>query len=179
MRYAQGGGLRPHEQAERERIHMLAAEGFDRGEKNTVIAKGLRVSVRSVERWRRSWRDNGVAGLRCSGPAKAAKVGPQEFALLEEELLRGALFHGWPDERWTLSRARTLIAHTLGIDLSIRGVWGLLRRHGWSCQQPARRAIERDEEAVAGWIKETWPSAKQRPRRSGPGSSSRTRPLSR
>ncbi|MFI6769250.1 helix-turn-helix domain-containing protein [Streptomyces sp. NPDC050355] len=61
MRYAQGGGLGPHEQAERERIRMLAAEGFDRGEKNTAIAKGLRVSVRSVERWRRSWRDNGIA----------------------------------------------------------------------------------------------------------------------
>ncbi|WP_407284888.1 helix-turn-helix domain-containing protein [Streptomyces sp. BP-8] len=97
MRYAQGGGLGPHEQAERERIRMLAAEGFDRGEKNTAIAKGLRVSVRSVERWRRSWRDNGIAGLRCSGPANAAKVGPQEFAMLEEELLRGAVFHGWPD----------------------------------------------------------------------------------
>ncbi|WP_406220604.1 hypothetical protein [Streptomyces decoyicus] len=55
---------------------MLAAEGFDREEKNTVIAKGLRVSVRSVERWRRSWRDNGVAGLRCSGPAKAREGGP-------------------------------------------------------------------------------------------------------
>ncbi|WP_407289133.1 winged helix-turn-helix domain-containing protein [Streptomyces sp. BP-8] len=51
-----------------------------------------------------------------------------------------------------MSRVRTLIAHTLGIDLSIREVWELLRRHGWSCQQPARRAIERDEGAVAGWI---------------------------
>ncbi|WP_374210955.1 winged helix-turn-helix domain-containing protein [Streptomyces sp. MCA2] len=74
---------------------------------------------------------------------------------------------------------RALIAHTLGIDLPVRGVWELLRRHGWSCQQPARRAVERNEGAVAGWIKETWPSAKQRPRRSGPGSSSRTRLLSR
>ncbi|WP_422070950.1 winged helix-turn-helix domain-containing protein [Streptomyces lasalocidi] len=34
----------------------------------------------------------------------------------------------------------------------------LLKRHGWSCRVPARRAIERDETAVAGWVKETWPS---------------------
>ncbi|WP_417190795.1 winged helix-turn-helix domain-containing protein [Streptomyces stelliscabiei] len=26
----------------------------------------------------------------------------------------------------------------------------MLRRHGWTCQVPARRAIERDEAAVAG-----------------------------
>ncbi|GAU71387.1 putative transposase [Streptomyces sp. NBRC 110611] len=108
---------------------MLAAEGLDRGEKNTDIAKNLRMSVRSVEHWRRSWRDAGLAGLRCSGPAKATKVDPQKFAVLEEELPRGAVYHGWPDERWTLSRLRTLIAYMLGIDLSIRGVWELLRRH--------------------------------------------------
>ncbi|MFF4569485.1 helix-turn-helix domain-containing protein [Streptomyces sp. NPDC001410] len=75
MRYAQGGGLRRPEQAARERIRMLAAKGFERGEKSMVIAKDLRVSRRSVERRRRSWRENGVDGLRFSRPAKARKVG--------------------------------------------------------------------------------------------------------
>lgn len=158
---------------------MLAAEGFEQGEKNSVIARGLRVSVRSVERWRRAWRENGTAGLRCSGPAKSPKVSLEEFAELEKELLRGSVFHGWPNERWTLSRVQVLIAEKLSVSLSVRGVWELLRRHGWSCQQPARRAVERDEAAVAGWVKETWPSAKPPRRRSGPGSSSRTKPLSR
>ncbi|WP_323138599.1 helix-turn-helix domain-containing protein [Streptomyces sp. NBC_01571] len=54
MRYAQGGGLTPQGQAVRERVRMRAADGFARGEKNVVIAKRLRVSARSVERWRRS-----------------------------------------------------------------------------------------------------------------------------
>ncbi|MFE4758481.1 winged helix-turn-helix domain-containing protein [Streptomyces sp. NPDC001406] len=179
MRYAQGGGLRPHEQVARERIRLLAADAFSRGESNTAIAKDLRVSLRSVERWRHSWRDSGRDGLLCSGPAKARKVSEEEFATLEEELLKGAVFHGWPDERWTLSRIQLLLAHVTGVQLSVRGVWELLRCHGWSCRQPARRAVERNDAAVAGWIKETWPSAKPPPRRSGPGSSSRTRPLSR
>ncbi|MER5473504.1 winged helix-turn-helix domain-containing protein [Streptomyces sp. NPDC002685] len=86
---------------------------------------------------------------------------------------------GWTDERWTLSRVRVLIAERLGVSLSVRGVWELLRRHGWSCRQPARRAVERDEAAVAGWVKETWPQAKPPRRRSGHGWSSRTRPPSR
>ncbi|WP_319741290.1 winged helix-turn-helix domain-containing protein, partial [Streptomyces sp. AK08-01A] len=34
-------------------------------------------------------------------------------------------------------------------------VWRLLKRHGWSWQAPARRALERDEHAVELWKKET------------------------
>ncbi|MFE5034981.1 winged helix-turn-helix domain-containing protein [Streptomyces sp. NPDC056683] len=33
----------------------------------------------------------------------------------------------------------------------------MLKRHGWTCHVSARRAVERDEEAVAGWVKQTWP----------------------
>ncbi|MFF3404305.1 winged helix-turn-helix domain-containing protein [Streptomyces sp. NPDC002659] len=179
MRYAQGGGLGPRDQAARERIRLLAAQGFDRGEKNRVIAKELRVSVRSVERWRRSWREQGLEALRSSGPAKRPKVSAEEFAVLEVELLKGSVVHGWPDERWTLSRVAVVIEHRLGIFLSVRGVWELLQRHGWSCQQPARRAGEQDQAAVAGWVKETWPAAKPPRRRSGHGSSLRTKPPSR
>lgn len=77
MLYAQGGGLRPHEQAARERIRLQAADAFERSQSNTTIAKDLRVSLRSVERWRRPRRDNGRDGLRCSGPARAISL-PEE-----------------------------------------------------------------------------------------------------
>jgi hypothetical protein len=39
-------------------------------------------------------------------------------------------------------------------------VWKLLRRNGWACQQPVRRAIERDDAAVEVWKKQVWPQAK-------------------
>ncbi|WP_443075291.1 winged helix-turn-helix domain-containing protein [Streptosporangium sp. NBC_01469] len=54
----------------------------------------------------------------------------------------------------------------------------MLKRHGWSCQVPARRAAERDE-AAAGWMKETWPQVEEPRRRLEHGSSSKTRPGSR
>jgi hypothetical protein len=38
----------------------------------------------------------------------------------------------------------------------------LLKRHGWSCQVLARRAVERDEAAVAGRVKEAWPGGDHR-----------------
>ncbi|WP_443049049.1 winged helix-turn-helix domain-containing protein [Streptomyces sp. NBC_00316] len=44
-----------------------------------------------------------------------------------------------------------------------------LIRKGWSCQAPARRAVERDDEAVAGWFKEVWPCADGQRRPVEPG----------
>ncbi|MFD7409511.1 winged helix-turn-helix domain-containing protein [Streptomyces sp. NPDC059866] len=51
---------------------------------------------------------------------------------------------GWADERWTLSRVRLLIADQSGA-LSVRGVWEVLRRHGWSSRTkpPSRWAQSR------------------------------------
>ncbi|WP_443031755.1 helix-turn-helix domain-containing protein [Streptomyces sp. 3211] len=56
MRYSQGGGLAAERQAFRERVWMEAVGMFADGRGGTEIAKELRVSVRSVQRWRRSWR---------------------------------------------------------------------------------------------------------------------------
>ena len=43
---------------------------------------------------------------------------------------------------------------------AIPGIWYLLRRHGWTRQLGARRAIERDDGAVEVQKKETWPRKK-------------------
>ncbi|MEV7443246.1 winged helix-turn-helix domain-containing protein [Streptomyces sp. NPDC091204] len=48
--------------------------------------------------------------------------------------------------------------HSIGrlfhVTYMVKGTWRLLKRHGSSWQQPARRAIERDDEAVEPWKKE-------------------------
>ncbi|MFJ9915771.1 transposase [Actinacidiphila glaucinigra] len=179
MRYPQGGGLTPERQAFRERIRMEAAERFAAGSSNAEVAKDLRVSVRSVQRWRRAWQDAGTEGLRSSGPVFLPKLSDRLFAVLEEELAKGPVAHGWPDQTWTLSRIKTLIGRRFHKSFTLSGIALMLRRHGWSHQVPARRALERDEDRVTGWIKETWPQAEAPRRRSGPGSSSKTRPDSR
>ncbi|MGW4516344.1 helix-turn-helix domain-containing protein, partial [Streptomyces sp. NPDC004393] len=67
MRYAQGGGLTAERRAFRERIRLEAAERFAAGVKTAAVAKELRVSERSVERWRRAWREGGAQALRSTG----------------------------------------------------------------------------------------------------------------
>jgi putative transposase len=176
MRYPEGGGLTAERRAFREKVRLQAGERFVAGEKTAVIAKDLRVSVRSVERWRRAWREGGMAALRSAGPANSPTVTDAQFAVLEEELGKGPAAHGFDDERWTLARVQTVIRWRLRLSLSVATVWRLLKRHGWSWQAPARRALERDEHAVGLWKKEVWPQVKGSRRRVGPESSSRTRP---
>ncbi|MFI5681764.1 winged helix-turn-helix domain-containing protein [Streptomyces cellulosae] len=155
MRYADGGGLTAERRAAREGLRLQAGERFARGGRTSDIAKDLRVSERSVERWRHDWREGGMAGLKSKGPAKLPKLSDERFARLEEELAKGPAAHGWEDQRWTLERVRTVIGRRCRISCSIAGVWRVLHRHGWSWQSPARRALERDDHAVELWKRST------------------------
>lgn len=140
---------------------------------------GLITVPRSVEQWRRAWREGGSEGLRSAGPANSPTVTEAQFAVLEEELAKGPSAHGFEDQRWTLARVQTVVRRRLRLSLSVATVWRLLKRHGWSWQPPARRAFERDEHAVELWKKEVRPQVKGSRRRAEPGSSSRTKPASR
>ena len=179
MRYAQGGGLTAERRAFREQIRLEAGEVFAAGRDNAEVAKELRIHVRSVQRWRREWADQGDAGLASKGPASLPKLSDELFVKLEAALELGAKAHGWTDDRWTLARIQTLIGRMFHNSYTGPGVCLLLHRHGWSSQVPARRATQRDDETVATRVKETRPTVEPQRRRSGPGPSSPTRPGSR
>jgi transposase len=179
MRYAQGGGLTDERREFREGIRLAAAERFAGGQPSSVIAKDLRVGVRSVQRWRRTWFRGGTRALRSVGSPSRPRLSESQFAVLERELARGPIAHGWPDQRRTLARIKTVIGRRFHKSYTPQGVRTLLIRHGFSCQVPARRAVERDDAAITGWVKESWPQAEAVRRRSAPGSSSRTSPASR
>jgi hypothetical protein len=46
-------------------------------------------------------------------------------------------------------------------------IWRILGAMGWTRQRPQRRARERDEEAIARWVKTDWPRIRQNARRRG------------
>ncbi|MFT9474629.1 helix-turn-helix domain-containing protein [Streptomyces sp. Mo3] len=91
MRYPQGGGLTPERRAFRERIRIRAAELFALGHDNVTVAKQLRVSVRSVQRWHQAWEHDGASALESKGPASRPKLSEALFKVLEQELAKGVL----------------------------------------------------------------------------------------
>ncbi|MGW4026570.1 hypothetical protein [Streptomyces sp. NPDC005009] len=68
MRSAQGGGPTDERRVFREKLRLEAAERFRYGDENTVIAHDLRVSVRSVQRWRKA----GIAAAAERRPVRRA-----------------------------------------------------------------------------------------------------------
>ncbi|WSQ34248.1 helix-turn-helix domain-containing protein [Streptomyces sp. NBC_01224] len=62
-------------------MRLEAGGRFAAGEKTAVIAKELRVSERSVERWRRAWREGGLEALRSAGPAKVPRISDVRFTV--------------------------------------------------------------------------------------------------
>jgi transposase len=179
MRYAQGGGLTAADRSRRERVRLEAVKRFEQRAPTADIAAELRVTERSVRRWRQAWLAGGPPGLASRGQAARCRLDEGQLAALETVLDAGPLAAGFSDQRWTLARVRDLIAGRFRVRYTIPGTWYLLRRRGWTCQAGARRAIERDDGAVEVWKEETWARAGRRRRPSAAGSSSRTSPASR
>ncbi|MFE7245272.1 winged helix-turn-helix domain-containing protein [Streptomyces sp. NPDC057580] len=77
---------------------------------------------------------------------------------------------------WTGARVATLIGRKFHVSYSVSGATRLMRRLGFTPQIPARRAAERDEQAVGAWKKATWAEVKAPGRPATDGSASRTKP---
>ena len=139
MRYAQGGGLTAEGRGRREQVRLEAARRFEQGAPSAVIAAELRVSERSVRRWRQAWQAAGPAGLASRGQAAQCRLDEQQLAALDVALEAGPLAAGWEDQRWTLARVRDLVAGKFRVQYTIPGIWYLLQRRGWTCQIGAPR----------------------------------------
>ena len=164
MRYPDGGGLTARQCDQRERVRFQAAELFAQGMRPPRVAERLRVSAKSARAWYARWRAGGVEALRSTGPSgRPSRFRPQWRPELVALLEQGPAAHGWvEDQRWTLARVATVIGRRWHVSLSVSQTWRLLRQMGWTAQVPVHRAAERDEQAVATWVKETWPRVERR-----------------
>ena len=176
MRYPDGGGLTAAERARRERVRLEAADLIEGGAGDREVARRLRVSRMSVNRWRRALEAGGREALASKGAGGAkCKLSPAQLAELEAALQAGPAAWGWgEDQCWTLARVAEVVRRRFRVDYTLAGTDLLLHRIGWSVRVPARRAAERDEAAVSRWKQETWPVIKGRSRSRAPGWSSRT-----
>jgi transposase len=158
-----------------EKRRKQAAKLFRQGLNQAEVARELEVSRQSASRWHRAWRDGGASALkmaeRAGRPPLLKKAGLKK---VEARLLKGAEANGFESDLWTLERVAKVIEMVSGVDYHPAHVWRLLKQMGWSLQKPARRALERDEQAIGRWVKEKWPEVKKTQSGKGLGSSSKT-----
>src|SRR5580700_3432838 len=93
MRYQDGGGLTAAERARREQVRLAAAELIEAGASDREIAKRLRVSRMSANRWRRALAaggrealaSRGAGGAKCELTAGNIHTPPTRFCLIPVE----------------------------------------------------------------------------------------------
>jgi transposase len=160
-----------------ERRRMKAVRLFEQGFCKADVARRCGVSNQSAGRWHTAWEGGGSKALKHPGRAgRKPRLQPLERIELAADLQSGPeKTLGYATALWTLPRVVTLIGKRFGHRYSTAQASRLLRQMGWSCQKPARRALERDEQAIRVWKQRRWPAIKKKPVGKGARSSSLTK----
>jgi transposase len=147
-----------------ERIRLQAGELVAAGRSQAEVAYQLGVSRQNVSRWHALWRAGGSEALRSAGPTgHTPRLSHPQLEAVHQTLRQGARAHGFDTDHWTLERIATVIEQVTGVTYHPGHVWKRLRRRlGWRLQRPARRAIERDEQAIQRWVESDWPRIRQK-----------------
>jgi transposase len=137
-----------------ERVRLQAGALFAAGRSQAEVARTLGVARQNVSRW----QAGGLPALASRGPTgPGPRLSDQQRHDLDHAPRQGARAHGYDTDHWTLSRIATVIQQLTGVAYHPGHVWRLLRRMGWRLQRPARRAVERNQQAIARWVAEDWP----------------------
>jgi transposase len=150
----------------------LLKKGFNQSE----VARRVKVCSQTVSRWVNQLATAGQETLKKAGRAgRKPLLDQQQKEKLEELLLQGPERLGYQTPVWTSHRVAHLIEEEFAVHYHDGHVYKILRGLGWSCQRPAGRARERNEEAIRQWKKLPWPAIKKKPKRRAARSSSSTR----
>jgi transposase len=149
----------PRDRQAFEGVRMQAGALFAAGYTQAEVARTLGVARQNVSRWHALWQAGGLQALASSGPTGyAPRLSDRQLAAIDRALRQGARAHGFDSDQWTLARVVTVIERLTGVAYHRGHVWKLLRhRMGYRLLRPARRALERDERAIARWVAEDWP----------------------
>jgi transposase len=121
------------------------------------IARIVGVSRTAVTKWKQQMKQSrrGLASLKnCPRAGRPPRLTAKQWRQVLHQLQRGAQPFGYETERWTLGRIQQLIKQKFGITYNANYLSEKLRRFGWSPQQPAVYAKERDEELIAAWLRQ-------------------------
>lgn len=147
-----------------EQRRVQAIELLQDGWQPVDVARKVGVDRRSVRRWRAAFEKGGRRSLAAKPtPGRPTKLSVDERRELEAKLLEGARAQGFDTELWTCPRVAELIRREFGVSYHVDHLPRLLRAMGWTPQRPERKARERDEERIRGWIRRDWPRVKKTP----------------
>ena len=148
-------------------LRLRAVHARELGYAVVDIAAILGVREDTVSRWCSRYERGGeeaLPGDRTGRPIGSGRLLDRE----QEQRIQEAIETKTPQELeipsalWTRPAVQELIERRIGIRLPIRTVGEYLRRWGFTPQKPARKAYKQDPQAVAEWLKTTYPEIEAR-----------------
>jgi transposase len=129
------------------------------------MAEALGVTAGAVSQWLRRGRAGGrrEALPTKPRPGKRPRLPADQRAQLPALRAQGAEAHGFIGDVWTTNRVAAVIKRAFGVSSHPAHVSRLLRRSGWTLQQPVMRASQRDEVKVTTWRERQWPARQAKP----------------
>jgi transposase len=151
----------PHTWREGRRLRAWAL--YQDGWSQRRIAAALGVTEGAVSQWlTRATQDGSEALRHRRPPGRPQRLSETQRTELVRLLERGAEAFGYTGAVWTTTRVAEIITRHFNVVYHPAHVSRLLRRLGWSVQQPIQRATQRDEAAITAWQTERWPALKKR-----------------
>lgn len=148
---------------QRNALRRLAVGLLGNGVTLTEAAEALQVSLSSVKRWKKAFRQGGESALEVKRPPGArSRLSNAQRDRLRQMVIAGPLAAGFATDLWTCARVALVIQREFGVSYHPDHVGRVLHALGFTPQKPQRRARERDEAAIERWRREDWPRIKKR-----------------
>lgn len=150
-----------------EEIRRQAIVFHKSGKKNVEISKLLEVNRTTVSGWINKFKREGAEALKSKKQGRPEQSGMQLTAS-EQANVSKRIIEKDPQQLklefalWTREAVGLLITRVTGKELDLRQVGRYLKRWGFTPQRPVKRAYQRDDKKVEAWMKEEYPSIKER-----------------
>lgn len=128
------------------------------GQTQVVVAGSLGVHPVTLAKWMARHRAEGEAGLA----AKPTPGRPRFLTSAQEQQVKTWLAqkptdHGFRTDLWSARRIVELIRRRFGVAFHPASMRRWLTERGYSPQRPARKARQRNDDAIVHWVANDWP----------------------
>jgi transposase len=142
------------------------------GRTQAAVAVTLGVHPVTVAKWMARHRAAGELGLAARPtPGRPRYLTPAQEEQVQSWLTQKPTEHGFRTDLWSARRIVDLIRRHFDVTFHPASLRRWLRDRGYTPQRPAKKVRQRNDEAIAGWVKTDWPRIQKKRRRPAPTSS--------
>jgi transposase len=146
----------------REKVRFRAARLFKRGANQADVARKFRVTPAAVNYWHKSWKKQGLEGLKSRGhPGFKSRLTEEKRRLFKKAVLKGPEAYGYLTNLWTLERLANVMKKTTGVKFGRNHTWEIVKSLGFTCQKPETKSKKRQEKAIKIWKERRLPYLKK------------------